>query len=86
MAGDDRFVLSTQAHLDALDAAINQRLNGGAYNAYGEEARRFEGETLEGLYRIREGLLRRLAAENGNNFGLAEPFDDGDSRGPIALW
>jgi len=79
-------VLSTQAHLDALDAAINQRLNGGAYNGYGELGQRFDGETLSGLYAIRENLIRRLNAEQGNNFSLAEPFGDGDSRGPIALW
>lgn len=79
-------MLSTQAHIDALDAAIQQRLNGGAYNGYGEEARRFEGESLANLYRIRDGLLERLAAEGGNSFTLAEPFGDNGSPGPIALW
>jgi hypothetical protein len=79
-------MLSTQAHLDALDAAINQRLNGGAYNGYSDNGQEFAGESLSGLYKIRENLMQRLAAENGGNFSLAEPFGDGDSRGPIALW
>lgn len=79
-------MLSTQAHLDALDTAIQQRLNGGAYDGYGELGQEFRGAPLEKLYKIREDLLNRLNAEQGNSFGLAEPFDDGNSRGPIALW
>lgn len=80
-------MLTTQQHIDALDAAINQRLNGGAYDGYSDLGEEFRGAPLDKLYAIREGLLQRLAAENGGNFGLAEPFGDGnDSPGPIALW
>lgn len=79
-------MLSTQAHLDALDAAIQQRLYGGAYNSYGELGQTFAGESLSKLYEIRENLIQRLNGEQGLNFSLAEPFNDGDSRGPIALW
>lgn len=79
-------MLSTQAHLDALDAAIQQRLNGGAYKGYEELGQRFEGESLASLYTIRENLIQRLNAEQGNNFSLAEPFGDGGAPGPVALW
>jgi hypothetical protein len=78
-------VFTTQQHIDALDAAIYQRLNGGAYDGYGELGQEFRGAPLDKLYQIREGLLQRLAAESGTSFGLAEPFDDGGSPGPIAL-
>lgn len=78
---------STQQHLDALDAAINQRLNGGAYDGYGELGQEFRGAPLDKLYAIRRDLLERLSAESGTSFGLAEPFGDGNgSPGPIALW
>lgn len=65
--------LTTQQHLDLVDAAIQQRLNGDAYEEYSEGGERFRGASLAQLYEIRTELRSQLASEGGI-FSQLEPF------------
>ena len=65
---------TTQEFLDLVNAALTKRLNGDAYEEYTEAEVRFRGMPVSELFALRDRLTRQLAAENGNNFRLAEPF------------
>jgi hypothetical protein len=78
--------------LTAVENAINRRLSGDAYRAYGLKDRRFEGESLESLYKIRQKLQAEVALEHGQCFQPAvtpgalpphgTPLDDFDAMPP----
>lgn len=63
--------MTTQEHLDLVEAAIAARLSGDAFEAYTEAGDRFEGASLAELYKIRNQLRQEIIA--GTNFYLAEP-------------
>jgi hypothetical protein len=63
--------------LTKVEAAIEARLNGDAYEEYNEGPDRFRGASLQTLFNLRDDLKAKLAAsgEDGAVFRLAEPFD-----------
>jgi hypothetical protein len=64
--------MATSAELlSAVEAAIQARLNGDAYEEYSEAGQRFRGASLDELFRIRA----RLLGEMGASFQLVELFD-----------
>lgn len=68
--------MATNAELLTLvEAAIEKRLRGDAYEAYTEGGDRFQGASLEELFLIRDNLKAKVAAESSGTFSLAEPFD-----------
>jgi hypothetical protein len=69
---------TNQEMLDLINAVITKRLAGDAYNSYTAQQQRFEGESLDSLFKTRETLQRMVAAENGGNFSLAQPLPDED--------
>lgn len=64
-------------YLALVEAAIEARLNGDAYEEYQEGADRFRGTSLESLNQLRDNLKAKLAADgtSGASFRLADPFD-----------
>jgi len=68
--------------LAAVDAAIQKRLAGDAYEEYtegGGGGDKFRGTALSVLYEMRKDLAAKVAAETGGTgapaFLLAEPFE-----------
>lgn len=68
--------MTAQEHLDLIDAVIEKRLRGDAYESYSEAEARFGGTPLEKLYSLRTDLQQEIAASAGGNFRLAAPFSE----------
>lgn len=72
--------MTAAEHLALIEAVIEKRLRGDAYESYTEAQAQFRGTPLEKLYEIRADLLAEQQAEAagatyGPSFFLAEPFD-----------
>lgn len=57
--------MTTQEHLDRIDAVIDARLTGTAVERYREATEEMASTPLDALYRIRKMLIDQLAAEGG---------------------
>ncbi len=67
--------LTAQQHLDLLDAVIEKRLRGDAFERYTTAERQFYGTALDKLYDLRARMQQEAAATSGGTFRLGVPFE-----------
>jgi hypothetical protein len=60
--------MTTQEHLDAINAAISARLGAGAVESWKDQTHLFAHTPLEKLYGIRADLERQLSQESRGIF------------------
>lgn len=67
--------LSAQQHVDLLDAVIEKRLRGDAFERYTTAERQFYGTPIKDLYQLRRDMQQEAAASGGGMMRLGVPFE-----------
>ena len=67
--------ITAEALLEKVNRAIERRLDADAYEKYGEADRRFEGASLDSLFKQRERLEAIIATSGSNRYRLVRPCD-----------